>query len=367
MGRRDKHREEFPFITAVLGLLSLFSALRPHRRGVARTAGRVIGTIAGLIIGGSVLALGVLLFIFAALGNAVGGSGAGLLVCLAPAALLLLAAWAIVQSRNRGGQAATPAQAVEEPQATSAQTATPAQTTAPASSGAQPATAARPVAIPVAPSIETHAEPGARKPGEYRQRAVSYRRRIQSLIRSRRPGPFADRLNNIAAKLGSWEERVGQLADRLALFESDELIQRDIREVPGRINRLRRQAALEADPDMQAQMTRTLAAHEEQHRQLQALARVMRRTRLNLDDTLAAMGTIYSQAQVLNALDIDGTATARIAEDIDHEVDRLNDLLSALGEVNEHSGQEAVPTVEPAANETGGLAARKGRLSRSAS
>ncbi len=352
-------------ITAVLGLLSLLSALRPHRRGVARTARRVIGTIAGLIIGGSVLALGVLLFVIAALGNALGNnSGAGFLVCLAPAALLLLAAWAIVQSRSRGGQAAAPAAAAENPQAVEAR---PTATTAPAVESAATTARSAPAAIPAAPPIETHAEPGARKPGEYRQRAVSYRRRIQSLIRSRRPGPFADRLNTVAAKLGSWEERVGQLADRLALFEGDELIQRDIREVPERITRLRRQVALEADPDMQAQMARTLAAYEEQHRQLQALARVMRRTRLNLDDTLAAMGTIYSQAQVLNALDVDGATAVRIAEDIDHEVDRLNDLLSALSEVNEHPGSSAAPAAEPTANEAGGMAARKARLGQSAS
>lgn len=265
MGRRRKEREEFPFIAAVLGVLSLLNALRPHRRGLARTAGRLAATIAGLIIGGSVLALGVLLFIFAVLGNALGSnSGAGLLVCMAPAALLALAVWAILQSRSRGGQTAAPATSAQPAQAEPAQAAAPV---------AEPMTAtatAAPSAIPAAPPIEAHAEPGARKPAEYRQRAVSYRRRIQSLMRGRRPGPFADRLNNVAAKLGSWEERVGQLADRLTLFEGDDLIQRDIREVPERINRLRRQIALEADPDMQAQMTRTLAAYEEQHRQLQA-------------------------------------------------------------------------------------------------
>lgn len=364
MGRRRKDREEFPFIAAVLGVLSLLNALRPHRRGLARTAGRFAAMIAGLIIGGSVLALGVLLLIFAVLGNALGSnSGAGLLLCMAPAALFALAAWAILQSRSRSGQAAAPTASAQQPQTEPAQAAGALPMAEPATATARPAAAA----VPAAPPIEARPEPGARKPAEYRQRAVSYRRRIQSLIRNRRPGPFADRLNNVAAKLSNWEERVGQLADRLTLFENDELIQRDIREVPERINRLRRQIALEAEPDMQAQMTRTLAAYEEQHRQLQALARVMRRTRLNLDDTLAAMGTIYSQAQVLNALDVDGTTAARIAEEIDHEVDRLNDLLSALSEVNERPGPEAIPAAEAGEDEAAGLSARKARLGRSPS
>lgn len=357
MGRRRKEQEEFPFITAVLGLLSLLNALRPHRRGLARTAGRLAATIATLIIGGSLFALGVLLFIFSVLGNALGDSGVGLLVCMAPAALMVLTAWAIVQSRSRAAPqttAATPAPA-EQAQAP---VATPAE--------AASAPAARPAGATAAPPIETYTESRAHSPAEYRQRAASYRRRIQSLIRNRRPGPLASRLTEVVGKLGSWEERVGQLADRLALFEGDDLIQRDIREVPGRITRLRRQIAQEPDTEMRAQMARTLAAYEEQARQLHALARVMRRTRLNLDDTLAAMGTIYSQAQVLNALDIDGATAARIADDIEHEVSRLNDLLSALSEVNQHPGPEA-PAGESAEDEIGGLAARKARLGRSTS
>ncbi len=67
---------------------------------------------------------------------------------------------------------------------------------------------------------------------------VSYRRKIQSLIKSRRPGPIAERMSGVLQKLTSWEERVGQLADRLTLYEGDDLIQRDVREVPGHIARL---------------------------------------------------------------------------------------------------------------------------------
>ena len=45
------------------------------------------------------------------------------------------------------------------------------------------------------------------------------------------------------------------------------------------------------------------------------------------------MGTIYSQVQVINASDIDNVQTTRIAEELDEQVKRLNDLLSALGDV----------------------------------
>ncbi|OQA37754.1 MAG: hypothetical protein BWY52_03334 [Chloroflexi bacterium ADurb.Bin325] len=171
----------------------------------------------------------------------------------------------------------------------------------------------------------------------------------------------------MSESLKSWEERVGQLADRLTLFENDDLIRRDIKEVPARIARLERLVELEVDPEIRSQMAKTLAAYREQQRQLDRLTRVMRRTRLNLDDTLAAMGTIYSQVQVLNAMDVDGATAARIAGEIDSEVNRLNDLLSALSEVNQASVGDAVAATM-AAEPTGedNLAARRARLARSA-
>ena len=52
-------------------------------------------------------------------------------------------------------------------------------------------------------------------------------------------------------------------------------------------------------------------------------------------ETLAAMGTIYSQMQVLDAMDIDSTRAAEITGEIQEQVDRLNDLLSAYSDVNQ--------------------------------
>ena len=232
--------------------------------------------------------------------------------------------------------------------------------------GRLPEDSAEPVtrrAVKTAAALEKHPS----TPAQYRQRAVAYRRKIQSLIKNRRPGPIAERMNGVLQRLKSWEERVGELADRLALYENDDLIQRDVRETPGHIARLQRQLSLETEPEMQQQVRRTMAAYEEQQRQLEMLARVMKRTRLNLDDTLAAMGTVYSQLQVLNAMDIDGPTAARIADDVDREVERLNDLLAATSEVYAQSGETAAPpAAQPAADlddENTGQDGRKARLS----
>ena len=139
-------------------------------------------------------------------------------------------------------------------------------------------------------------------------------------------------MSSVVTNLQQWEERVDQLTDRLTTFERDSIIQRDIKEVPANIVRLRDQIESEADAGLHEQMERTLTGYESQQAMLDTLGRLMRRTRLMLDDTLVAMGTIYSQIQILDAMDIDDSKTSRIAQEIDEQVKRLNDLLSALGE-----------------------------------
>lgn len=397
MSRRHRRRHDAdwaPF--ALMGLAALFSLLRGRRapEAYARDAEsplKPVFTVIGLV--GIFVGLGVLLTVLSAVA-ALGGGGALAVACGVPALFIAFIAWVISQkpkpARVRpeadtwGWEGTTVDGGRAKYQAPAAEPAT-----APAALGSAAASQATRTAPPpppqaVDPRREARAAKRAartepvqerppRSPAEYKQRAVSYRRKIQSLIKMRRPGPIADRMTGVLERLKSWEERVGQLADRLTLYEKDDLIQRDVREVPHHIERLRRQLALEAEPEMQRQIQRTLAAYEEQQRQLELLARVMKRTRLNLDDTLAAMGTVYSQLQVLNAMDIDGPTATRIAEDVDREVERLNDLLSAMTDVYSSGRSEAprAPAASTGAADAGasdsdedaGLSGRKTRLS----
>jgi hypothetical protein len=350
-----------PFVAVVMTLVNVLGGARRAQRGLGRRVASLVALFAVLAFAGALMVFGILAAIFSSGGNAAANFASSFFLCLTPAALLVFLAWMAVRARQRQQGGAAEAEQQDRPVEPAAATT---QTRSPA--GAPVRTSAKADAAPaqLVPAPAFSPEKGARPPSEYRQRAASYRRRIQSLLKSRRPGPFADRLAGVLSKLTSWEERVGQLADRVALFETDDLIRRDIEEVPNRIARMRRQISLEADPDMRGQMERTLAAYEEQQRQLEALARVMRRTRLNLDDTLAAMGTIYSQVQVLNAMDVDGATATRIADEIDVEVDRLNDLLSALSEIN-HQGT-AAPAAVPGGDRDAesGLSGRRARLER---
>jgi len=262
------------------------------------------------------------------------GALASLVLCLIPGAAMLMPwlLWALNRSRRLTdwGEPRAAGSGQETPQAVEVQRDDPA-----------PVRQVEPLAAPRAAPAHTQSvepPPAARTsnldPSYYRERAAGYRRRIQSIIRSRRPGPLADVMSSVVAYLQQWEERVGQLADRLTTFERDTIIQRDIKEVPTNIVRLRGQIEAESDAGIHAQMVRTLAGYESQQTVLDTLSRLMRRTRLLLDDTLVTMGTIYSQIRVIDAMDIDNAQTQRIAAELDEQVGRLNDLLAVLGEVS---------------------------------
>ena len=362
-------------LMGLAALANLFRGSRGRQRGSIFDARRPVSPfkpiVTLVILVGAFIALGgllTLLSLIAALGN----GGALFVVCGVPVLLIAFMAWMFAQRARQAQNPASDAQpGTIDAMPGEVRVSDPAEA---APQRTEPASAPAATRLPLAPA---RTAPGARRtakagavpekppctPAQYRQRAVSYRRKMQSLIKNRRPGPIAERMNGVFQKLKSWEERVGQLADRLALYENDELIQRDVRETPGHIARLQRQLSLEAEPEMRQQVQRTLAAYEEQQRQLDLLARVMKRTRLNLDDTLAAMGTVYSQLQVLNAMDIDGPTAARISEEVDREVERLNDLLEAMSDVYATSGETPEQPSADLDDGSAGMAGRKARLS----
>ncbi|MBN1992961.1 MAG: protein kinase [Anaerolineae bacterium] len=169
------------------------------------------------------------------------------------------------------------------------------------------------------------------------QRAADYRRHIANSLKQFRKSPLANQLAPMRVKLNQWEEHLRQLVNRLNEFELNQIIQRDLREVPNAITQLQQRLKTETDPQIQAQMAGTLTSYQEHQSQLEALSAMLRRTELEIDETLAEIGAIYSQLQLLNAKDIDRHRAGRLSEDIEEQADRLGDLLSAMDEVYDRS------------------------------
>jgi hypothetical protein len=163
-------------------------------------------------------------------------------------------------------------------------------------------------------------------------RAAEYRHAILQEIRQKQNAAFAGRLAGIPEQVKRWQERVDILADRLRSYAGDTLTQADLGRVPAAITGLEADLASERDPAVRAQMEDTLAGYHEHVAQLGELDSLMRRARLQLEETVTAMGALYARLQLLGAMDLDGPAARSIQEEIDAQAQSLGGLVSALSE-----------------------------------
>jgi chromosome segregation ATPase len=177
----------------------------------------------------------------------------------------------------------------------------------------------------------------ARERADKLRRATDYRTHVATLLKQYRNTSLANQLVPMVKKLNQWENHLRQLVNRLNEFEMNQVVQRDIREAPAAIARLQAQLKSETNPQVRAQMAETLAGYQEHQRQLDSLVMVMRRTELEIDETLAEIGAIYSRLQLLDAKEIDRNRAKRLSADIEEQAGRLGDLLSAMDEVYESS------------------------------
>ncbi len=88
-----------------------------------------------------------------------------------------------------------------------------------------------------------------------------------------------------------------------------------------------------ADPSVREQMAQTLDSKQRQLDNLQELGRRMERADLQLDHSLAALGTVYSQMLLIGSNDVDSDRADRLRDDIRGEVLALHDLVESLNEV----------------------------------
>jgi hypothetical protein len=64
----------------------------------------------------------------------------------------------------------------------------------------------------------------------------------------------------------------------------------------------------------------------------------MSRANLQLENTLAAMGTVYMQVRLLGAKDVDSGRVQRLQADMSEQVSALEDVSAAMDEVYAASG-----------------------------
>ncbi|MFN8454573.1 MAG: 2TM domain-containing protein [Anaerolineae bacterium] len=198
----------------------------------------------------------------------------------------------------------------------------------PAAAEQRDRTPARPTPYP----LVTKGKPHASAVWTHLDKAMAYQSQIDSLIKASGDANTRARLQELAKQVDEWVKAIEALAQRIDNFQQDSLIRQDVESVPQAISDLTARLEQESDPAIRSQLERTLANRKNQWAALQRLEHIIKHAELQLEGTLSALGTIYSQ--VLTGQSTDHVADySRLSSEVDEEVRALQDRLEALEEV----------------------------------
>lgn len=165
------------------------------------------------------------------------------------------------------------------------------------------------------------------------EKALEYRERIEGIINQAREGIMRQHLRDVSRGMTQWLENVFRLARRLDAYEHDEVIHQDRRTVDPAIESLKKRLAVEDDGTVQRQISQAIAQRQIQRDNLRKLQNVMERAEFQLESTITAMGTVYSQVMILDSREIASGRARRLQEEIDEQVQTLQDVVQTMDEV----------------------------------
>jgi hypothetical protein len=162
--------------------------------------------------------------------------------------------------------------------------------------------------------------------------AHSYGDRIDQLLKTCSRRYDRQRQQQLGAKVSGWIDTIEQVIKRLDDLHRDELIRYDMMAVPRAIEDLKTGLEAETNVNIRSQMERTLVSRQRQAASLNQLHAAIRHAEVNVEQTLALLGTVYSQILVTETSD-QVADYERLCLDVDEEVSRMEDQLVALWEV----------------------------------
>jgi hypothetical protein len=188
-------------------------------------------------------------------------------------------------------------------------------------------------------------------------KALDYRDQIDALINQSREGVLRDHLRDVSQGITDWMENVFRLARRLDAYHGDKTIHRDLKSVEPDIEELKRRLALEDNDTVKRQISQTIAQKQIQRDNLRKLENVMDRAEFQLESTLTAMGTVYSQVMILGSRDVASGRAQRLQQDITDQVQALQDVVHTMDEVY-RAGTDPLGLGTAAATDLSALAAQ---------
>ncbi len=171
--------------------------------------------------------------------------------------------------------------------------------------------------------------------------ALEYQRRIELEVQRQREGLIRERLEGTAHQITDWLSNIYQLAQRIDRYRADDLLAREQQELPTELAGLTARRKLETDPVLQAKLDEVITSKGNHWQSIRELDARMKQAALQLEQSLTALATVYSQIQLIDAQSINSGRAERLQDDIREQVARLHDLVTSINEVYGNGGVRA--------------------------
>lgn len=173
-------------------------------------------------------------------------------------------------------------------------------------------------------------------------KALEYRTQMLELAKKAK-GSLKMNLLQTVDDVNAWIGHMVDLSLHLDEFADNQLVTRDMKEVPGRIANVDKRIELErrrgGSEDVIAELMKQREQLDSQLVNLQAATNNSKRAEIQLESALASLGTIYAQMSRLGTSEVDSGKMQRMRLEIQEEVHSLQDTIHAMEEVQQQAMQ----------------------------
>lgn len=166
--------------------------------------------------------------------------------------------------------------------------------------------------------------------------ALEYRRNMLKLV-ERHQGAMKVQLRQTIDDINDWIAHMHDLALHIDTFDNNDIVDRDLKMVPQKIDKVKQRIKLETDDRVREDLEDQLRQLETQQRNLEATINSVKRAGIQLESTLASLGTVYAQMSLLGTKEVDSARAQRLRLEIKDEVSSLQDTIEAMTDVQAQS------------------------------
>jgi hypothetical protein len=168
------------------------------------------------------------------------------------------------------------------------------------------------------------------------KKAEDYHQQIKATVKTQKDGILKERMQRTTGEIYDWIGNMVRLARRLDSYRIDPIIKGDREELVKSIPALEARLRQESDPRVRQQIETTLADQRRLQENIAELDNRMQRADLQLDSSLAALGTVYSQLLLVGSKEVGSDRAERLSADISNEVTSLQDVVDSINEVYDY-------------------------------